>query len=880
MHSPLLQSKLFAPTLRHKLVSRSRLLKQLDSYAGKKLVLVTSPAGFGKTTLVTSWLDSQEEKVIWISLDKNDNAIPLYISLVIEAFQQAEKSIGATAAAILESTDAPNMSIVLLHLINDLSSLETNHRLIFDDYHEIHNEEIHQALDLLIEHTPATLQIMLISRHSPDLSISRLRAQNEIAEISENDLRFDLAETNRFFTDVMQLRLSEKELEVINRQTEGWVAGMQLAALGLDAQTDRSQYIQELSGEQNLIASYLVDEVLANQSEWIQRFLIDTSFLNRFSASLCNAVLQIEGAWDILQFMERRNLFIIPLDDKNDWFRYHHLFSEMLRGRLKQKSSDETRALYNRAVEWHVNQGQLDEAIDYALEGELYERAVELMVIAYEHLHTGLQLTRLQNYLRRIPLSDVRRSDDLWLQYNLTQFYFGSFEFALRFLQSSQEASATEKTLSPTISGMVKILRATVLLHTTLDAHRAQELLHEGLALAPDGPPLIRGIASGHLGSSSLLLGDTTAAERYATDALQLVTKATNWPVRYVFLNVQAEALAAQGNLHQAVKDFEHIHQNAKNRGIHNAIYAGNLLNLGLLHYEWNQMEEAERYIRTGYLITTTHTSIDRMLQAAYALLKLQLAQGTVPSIEESIRQIEAEAAKFDYPLLVMDRIDALQSLCALVGGDKKRAERWAHTYAQRNKHEITCLRQHDWLVVAQIWMETNRLPEAINVLETLLDLAAQDRRIWDWITLCVLLTRATYLNGDAEQAETILSNALTTAEPEDLIRSFLDGGELIQALLTKFQRDKSHAHYQSPYIRKILLAANQGESNQVPQALTPRELEIIHLLARGLRYSQIAEQLTITENTLKFHIKNIYGKLDVQNRTQAVLLAKERDLL
>jgi LuxR family transcriptional regulator, maltose regulon positive regulatory protein len=243
-HSTLLQSKLFTPSPRQKLVLRLGMLKQLDSYAGKKLILVTSPAGFGKTTLMANWLAHQNEVSTWISLDKNDNSLPLFISLVIAAVQKIEKEVGITAALFLKSTDSPSMPMVLTHLLNDLSSLEKPCRLVLDDYHEINNDEIHQAMDLIIEHTLGALQVVIISRHMPDLQISRLRAQNQIAEVRENDLRFNQTETERFFKDVMQLQLSGKELEIINRQSEGWVAGLQLAALGLNDQTNRAKYVR------------------------------------------------------------------------------------------------------------------------------------------------------------------------------------------------------------------------------------------------------------------------------------------------------------------------------------------------------------------------------------------------------------------------------------------------------------------------------------------------------------------------------------------------------------------------------------------------------------------------------------------------------------
>ncbi len=879
--NPLLATKLFIPPLRGNLVTRPRLLNKLDNGRAQRLILVTAPAGFGKTTLVSCWLAQRQKKTAWISLDKNDNAPLLFLSYIVEALEQIGTGMCSTVSPLLRLPDPPAISVLLSYLLNDLACLTEQCVLVFDDYHVIHSEEVHQALDFIIENAPLNLQVVITSRQTPKISISRLRARNELAEVTAIDLRFNHDETQKFFQDAMQLHLSIKEIADLEKQTEGWVTGLQLAAIGLKERQNRAEFIRNFNGEDRFIADYLIDEVLSYQETAVQQFLMYTSVLHRFNASLCNYLLNIENAHEILLQFERENLFLVTLDNRRDWFRYHHLFGEMLRSRLEQREPDDLPTLYQRTIDWHVENGQIEEAIEYAIEGQNYGRAAILLKSIIDQQQTGLQQKRLLNWLQQFPLDLLRSHNELWPQYILSQFYFSDFGKSLEMLHRLWHDSPIDDSQLNLVQAIENPLRAAIMLHTALDANQVRELNRQALAMLPADARLMRGIAMGHYGSASLLLGDLDSAQTYLANAIQLIEKTGNWPVVHVFRNYQADATAVQGHLHRGAELFRKIYQYAHNRDIRDgATYSGTLIGLGLLHYEWNEMAEAEKLIHEGRNFAEPNKSLDRLLQSCSTLMKLQLAKGESPEIENKLEHLEQVAAEYDYPLLVMDRIDSLRSLQALHKGETQSAVRWAYVYAQRYQEEVICLRQYEWLAVARIWSKTGNEPEAVALLRTLQQRAEQDGRMRHWIVITARLASTLSQTGEQSQALSILRSALAAAEPEGYLRTFLDEGEPIRVLLAKLLTGNGRSLSQSTYIKQILNAFPSDEIDPVPQILTLRELEIVKLLADALTYAQIAERLTITQNTLKFHIKSIYSKLNVHSRTQAVLTAQKKSLL
>ena len=488
------------------------------------------------------------------------------------------------------------------YFINDLACLKRPAILVLDDYHVIRSTSVDAVTDFLIENRPPNLQIIITSRTMPQFSISKWRARNDIAELNLDDLRFSYEESRQFLQEIMHLPLTEDELFILHKQTEGWVTGLQLAALGLrNRPSNGGEFIHEMSGDDRLIGDYLVDEVIEQQPLEVRQFLVRTSILHRFSAPLCNALLQIDNAHDLLLYLENENLFLVSLDNRRGWYRYHHLFADMLRARLNQKRPELLPALYQRAIAWHLEQGLVQEAIDYALEGEDYEQTAVLIEKHFHQFQTGSQRIRIIQWVQQIPEDILKEHDILWSQYILALFYFADFNTALETLRRLWHDAPIPESKLQMVRAIENPLLAAITLHTTLDAQRVCDLNQQALEILPETDVLMRGIALGHYGSASLYLGHIADATSHLNQAIALIENTYSWSIITVFRNYQAEAEAAQGHLHQAADMYRHLHDYVYAHGLQEGnTFANTLLWLGLLHYEWNELEKAEKLIREG----------------------------------------------------------------------------------------------------------------------------------------------------------------------------------------------------------------------------------------------------------------------------------------
>ncbi len=884
---PLLNTKLYVPVMRENLVKRSRLHKQLAAGENSKLILITAAAGAGKTTLVISWLAQQNKQAAWLSLDKNDNDPLIFLTYVAAALQTIEAGVCETIKPLLISSDPPPIPILLTYFVNDMACLKQPSILVLDDYHAITNAHVHKITEFLIENAPPTLQIIMTSRVMPDISVSRLRARNQLVEISDRDLRFSDEESWQFLHHVMQLHLSQAEASDLNNRTEGWVTGLQLAAIGLRSQPGAGEFIHELGGDDRLIGDYLVDEVIEQQSLEVRQFLGRTSILHQFSASLCNAVLGIHNAQEMLLYLEHANLFLVSLDNRRGWYRYHHLFGDMLRSRLQQKRPEMIPQLYQRAVAWHLENGLTAEAIDYTIEAGDYEQTAVLIEKYWGQFQTGSRRIRIIQWAEAIPETILKQHDLLWSQYILALFYFASFDTALDALKRLWHTDPIDENKLRLVRALENPLLAAITLHTTLDAQRVLDLSQQALAVLPENNSLMRGIALGHSGSASLYLGDLPAASRYLVAAVELIECTYSWSIITVFRNYLAETEAVQGHLVKAAEQYRQLQHFVCDHGLQEGhTFASTQIGLGMLYYEWNQLEEAERLIREGRRLAETSNSLEVALYAYRASSKLKLAIDQSPDVKEKLDQIEVTAASFQFPPLVMDRIEALRSWLALRAGNLVNGQSWARSFSHKREQQISYLQQFEWLTVARIHLETGREDECLRLLQALQKLALEQNRLRDWIWIGALLVRTWYQAGETHLALSKLNNLLAAAEPEGYIRSFVDPGPIMQELLLKVLAGNGRSATNAPspaYIQRILAAFPEKSDEKRPLAptlLTPRELEILQLLADGHAYKQISAELVISENTLKTHIKRIYSKLNVHNRMNAVLVAQDMELL
>ncbi len=492
---PLLTTKLFPPPQRGTSIERVRLQEKLDAGENCPLILVTAPAGFGKTTLATSWLASRDSKIAWVSLDRNDNDPQVFLSYIVEALIRSQSGQCDSVISLLQSNDPPPPTVSLTYLINDLACLQEPGILVLDDYHLIESDEVHALVSFLIDNAPPTLQIMVLSRHQLGFSVARLRASNSVLEVNPYDIRFDQEESRQFLRDVMKLDLADSTMATLWQGTEGWVTGLQLAALGMQSASG-SDFVHELHGDDRFIADYLIDEVLSHQPEPVRRFLIQTSILDRLSAPLCNALLSIDNAQNLLTTLEAQNLFLIPLDNRRGWYRYHHLFGELLRSRLHNEPPALISDLYSRAIEWHAGNGTIDEAVDYAIDSKDFAKAADLLKSIVSRSEPGRQRHQFITWSEKLPTSLLRENETIWTEYILTLFFYGDFPKALALLKSQETQSVQNE---PHITDT---LLAAIMVHMTLDAPYALQINRRVLEDFPHGRPLLRAYRFGSFGFS------------------------------------------------------------------------------------------------------------------------------------------------------------------------------------------------------------------------------------------------------------------------------------------------------------------------------------------------------------------------------------------
>lgn len=893
---PLLTTKLFIPSVKTQLVARPKLIQKLNDAAEHRLILVTAPAGYGKTTLLAAWVAQQDHPVAWVSLDQSENDPLSFIAYVVGALQNVDAGMCQTANGLIQSSEPPAIEIILTYLLNDLACLETRSLLVLDDYHVIQTPEIHTAMAFLIENAPDNLQIMIASRHLPDLPLSKLRARGQLTDLSVFDLRFNYAESVSFVNDVMGLDLQQDFIQVLENRTEGWVTGLQLAALILRGQSDVANFVNELAGDNRLIASFLIDEVLNQQSESVQRFLVQTSILKRFNASLCNALLEINDAQDLLHQLEKANLFLIPLDNRGEWYRYHHLFSEMLQRHLEQQNSDLIPTLLYRAMKWHIEQDLVEEAIDYAIEGQHFEDAANLISSNALQFQGSSKRSRLINWIERLPSSLVN-AQRLWVHHAIAQFYYSRFNQARDFIETTVSDAAISLIKDEPERVLARnyrvILLATIELHTTMNAPKVRQSLQNLVKSLPEQELLSYGIGWGHLGSASLMMGYVADAQEALDKAVSTIQKKAH-SIRQVFAAYQAESIACTGALHEAARAYQREYQAAYSNNTQEGDTFSNILfGLGNLYYEWNDLRRADKLISHSANIVSKGKSIDRMQYCYRSLLQLRTAQGNFTDIRQHLDYAEQVAAEYQNPPFVVDRINALKARLALINDDKMAVSRWRHTF-ERGKQttDITPLQDFEWLTVAQSYLAERRYDEALTVIRVLHDYAMRQGRVRHVVELDAFMARVYAEAGEQERALEIVHRTLKLAVLEGYVRTFVDQGPMMKNCLEKLTRNEAQLQPDiAEYIRVLLLEfaaetshptvdAISAAASPSDLALTPRELDALNLLAEGLTYTEIAEQLVISENTLKFHLKNVYSKLDVRNRTEAVLKAQQMNIV
>jgi LuxR family maltose regulon positive regulatory protein len=915
MAAPLLTTKLYIPPLRADLAPRPRLLGQLDDglRQGRRLTLVSAPAGFGKTTLVAGWIYTLAREVAWLSLDEDDNDPVQFLTYLIAALQQVDGRIGRTLQQILGSPQLPPLPNVVTLLINDVAAAGVPLVLVLDDYHFITSDAIHGALCFLLEHQPPLLHLIISAREDLPLPLPQLRARGQVTEIRAHDLRFTVEEAAVFLDRTMGLSLSAEAVAALEARTEGWVTGLQLAALAL--QEDAATHAGDLAGFKDgdrYVTDYLIAEVLQRQPPHIQTFLLQTSILDRMCASLCDTLLgrgdgeqrsrgekalprspappllcSTANSQETLEYLDHANLFIVPLDHRREWYRYHRFFAEALRTRL---ASQEQMALHRKAARWHEAHGLTSQAIAHmlayaAMSGDWDDAERLIRLTAEETVFRGSVLTAL-NWLDALPDARVRADGDLAAVKGWVLALTG------RFAQAEEYAAAAE-TQTSEVSGEPKV-RTTAEVFGKAAALRAFTAVfgrHDhvaGLALARRAQNLLPADQSQWRALTLWVMAEAQEHTCLITEAIATLREAHQeagrTSQRQIFTAMVdlflATTLDLNGQRREAVAVCEEaIARHTDDAG--NVSPAAGLMfsRLGILHYEANRLAAARACLDRGVAFGDMLGSADAMALAYGCSAPTLYAQGETAAALEALQKAHAFATQTNltyagWPL-------AWEADIRLRQGDLTSALRWAQEAGLSPDESPQYIRGEQQLVYARLLIAQGRLVDARRLLARL-ERFAQERDLRRWLlTIHILQSLVAERLGERAAARETLARALPIAAPQDYVRAFLDEDAQVLALLPAVR------HVAPAFVEQVLdYAGGSGLKPAAPSAppavqpliepLSERELEVLRLIAAGLSNGEIAQKLFITVGTVKRHVNHVYGKLDVHSRTQAVARARE----
>lgn len=919
----LLTTKLYLPAARPDLVRRSRLLARLSESLTCPLTLISAPAGFGKTTLISEWHASaagQTFPLACLALDDDDNDPARFLTYVVAALATLKPDFGETILTLLNSPQPSPPKLILTRFINEVNLFTAPFALVLDDYHLIHTQAIHEALTFLLDHLPPLMHIVITTRVDPPLPLARLRARRQLLEIRGDDLRFTTDEAAAFLNQVMGLNLAAADIAMLETRTEGWVAGLQMAALSMQGRSDISHFINTFTGSHRYIIDYLLDEVLQQQPADLQQFLLQTSILHRLCGPLCDAILDHGEAnrllpsalpkfssTFILEKLERANLFLLPLDNERRWYRYHHLFAEVLQHRLESLYPQQIASLHRRASAWHEQHGLMAEAIYHALSAADFERAAHLVEQVGQELLMRSEMTTLLKWLDALPAEVIGTRPRLCLLHAWTLILNGQIAEAE---QRLQEASTL--TVEPAILGQAAAIHAFIALFQG-DMQRANEMTRQALEFLPTGDPFLRGLTAFTQGIPYYLNGDVEAALQAFAEVEDISQKSGSLIITIMIRCQMAEAYIGLGQLHQALATYQRVLALETTPEGEQLPGAGQAyLGLGTILYEWNDLEKAARHLAKGL-----HLSRELGEMGAFdghiLQMSLKQAQGDDVGALEAIEQAGQIIEKFSplmqrllaaYRIRIWLRQGNLAAAAHEVTSDNlKAADDLEHTYHFYEFKQLTLVR----VLIAQAAQQSAApsggsspeksmlAQEALQVLEALYPEAVKLGRGRSVIEIWLLRALAYQVEENYSQATTALTQALSLAQAEGFVRLFVDEGapvaellgrmkdeggrlkEYIHKLLTVFEKDTPEKFDVKD---KEILHPSSLSFHPLVEPLSERELEILRLIAAGQSNEEIAQTLVIAMGTVKKHINNIYGKLGVHSRTQALAQAKTLNLL
>ena len=904
MASQLLHTKFYAPKPRGGRVARPGLIERLRRGDRARLTLVSAPAGFGKSTLLAEWLAAEADgsAAAWLSLDPSDDHPGSFWTHVVAALQTAIPEVGASSLALLASPDQA-IEVVLAPLINELDARSDAVVLVLDDYHSIGSTEIHDGMTFLLDHLPPHVRLVLVSRSDPPLPLARLRARGELTEIRASDLRFTADEAEAYFNDVLGLGLSAGDVATLEDRTEGWVAALQLAALSMQGRDDLDGFIRGFAGDDRYIVDYLVEEVLRRQSPEVRAFLLQTSVLDRLTGPLCDTVTGQPGSKATLEALDRANLFLVPLDDRRQWYRYHHLFADVLEAHLLDEAPDRVPDLHRRASAWYEAHGERSEAIRHAIAGGDVDHAADLIELALPTARRLRQDATIRRWLEALPDEVVRVRPVLSNGYAGALLVRGAVDGvearlrdAERWLVPLDEASTravapssrmvvADEAAFATLPGWIAIHRAG-LARLRGDAAETIAQATRALELVSADDPLGRGAAAALLGLAIWAEGDVRGATQRYAEAMADLERAGHLSDVMGCAIALSDLQRVQGRLTDALRTLERGRALADGPG--GAVLRGAAdMHVGIseILLERGDLAGATWHLHAAEDLGEDHGLPQNPYRSRVAMAGIRAVEGdtvgALALLDEAERRYFGDFSPDVRP------IAALRARMWIVAGQLPEAAGWARERGLRPSDDLTYLHEFEHITLARTLVARgpraraeDDLGSAIDLLGRLLAAAEAGGRTGSVIDILVAAALAHHARGDATAARAALVRALDLAEPEGYVRIFVDEGRPMTALL----RLAASGADASPYARRLLAATASTGAAPVRQPLieplSERELEVLRLLESDLDGPDIARELSVSLPTVRTHTRNVYAKLGVNNRRAAVRRAAELGLL
>jgi LuxR family transcriptional regulator, maltose regulon positive regulatory protein len=900
MSMPILATKLYVPPFRPGAVVRPRLIERLDDGLRSGLVLVSASAGFGKTTVVSEWVAGRSRvepgaHTAWLSLDEGDSDPARFLSYLVAALRTVAPEVGQAVLDMLQSPQPPPTESMLSALLNEISTLPQGLVLVLDDYHVVDSEPVDEALAFLLEHLPQQLHVVIATREDPRLPLARWRARGQMTELRAADLRFTASEAAEFLNQVMNLDLSAEDVTALETRTEGWIAGLQLAALSIQGRSDATDFIQAFTGSNRFVLDYLVEEVLQRQPQRARSFLLRTAILDKLCGPLCDAVTGQKQGKGTLERLERGNLFVVPLDDEREWYRYHHLFADVLQAHLLEEQPDRLPALHRRASEWYEANGSRSDAIRHALCAEDFEWAADLIEREGPLVVTASQTAIWLRWATSLPDELIRARPVLSVWHAYALLGSGELEAAEARLRDAERwlDPGPDRAPAPVDEAELRALLATIAVARAYRAHSLGDVpgtvkhAQRVLELLPDGDNPRRQQAIALMGMTYWASGDLEAADRLFVDYSQRLLAAGNVPDAISAMTILPEIRPALGRLHGAIDALTTLLQVVADRGEPLLPEAADLYRgLGELALEQGDLDAAAAHLLRSRELGEQgempvwrwrwHVAQARLLEAEGD------AEGALGLLDE------AERLFIRTPLPDVRPFAALKARIWAAQGRVAEALDWARERGLSVDDDLSYLHEFEHLTLARVLIAQGEREEAggaihdaMRLLERLLLAAEQGGRTGSAIEILALQALAHQTRGDLSAALAALERTLFLAEPEGYVRIFVNEGPPMTRLLQEATSRRA-----APDSARRLLAAfpPAGPGSTGPSAakelLSDREVEVLRHIATGLTNREIADRLYLSLYTVKAHARSIYDKLDAHSRTQAVARARELGIL